>query len=226
VSGTPLAAPAGREREHLLELLSRPTADAARALLGCLLLRRLGDRLLAARIVETEAYLGSEDPAAHAFAGRTARTEPLWGSPGTIYVYLVYGMHHCLNLAVDRQGVPGCALIRAAEPLGDCGLSGRALSGPGRLCRGLGIAAPLSGRHLFEPRWELTLRSGPPPREVVVGCRVGITRAAERPLRFADAESPAVSLPLPAGVSFAAAPRRTTPHSRHTRVPAPKRGRP
>ena len=110
------AAGAG-ERLRLLRLLGRPTVEAARALLGCVLVRRCGDRVLRARIVETEAYLGPEDPAAHSYAGRTPRTEPLWGPPGTIYVYFVYGMHHCLNLAVDREGFPGCVLVRAAEPL-------------------------------------------------------------------------------------------------------------
>ena len=114
----------------------------------------------AARIVETEAYLGPEDPAAHAFAGRTPRTEPLFGPAGTVYVYLVYGMHHCLNLAVDRDGFPGCVLVRAAEPLAAAASPPDACGGPGRLCRALGIDTALSGRHLFEDDSPLTLREG------------------------------------------------------------------
>jgi DNA-3-methyladenine glycosylase len=152
---------------------------------------RLGRRPLAARIVETEAYLGFDDPAAHAYRGRTPRTEPLFGPPGTIYVYFIYGMHHCLNLTVDRPGVPGCVLIRAAEPLGD--LSSRSGSGPGKLCRLLRLDIRDRGRHLFAPDSRLTLREGQPPRHVEVTPRVGIRHAADRPLRFFDADSPAVS---------------------------------
>ena len=182
--------------------LRQPTVEAARALLGCVLVRRYGRLERAVRIVETEAYLGPEDPASHAFAGRTPRTEPLFGPAGTVYVYLVYGMHHCLNLAVDREGFPGCVLIRAAEPLPGSGLLARTCAGPGRLCRALGIDTSLSGRHLFEDDPPLTLREGHAPARVVVAPRVGIRHAADRPLRFCDAGSPAVSRPWPAGVSF------------------------
>ena len=184
------AFPGPAERRRLLALLERPPRAAARALLGQVLVR-LGPRPLAARIVETEAYLGFEDPAAHAYRGRTPRTEPLFGPAGTIYVYFIYGMHHCLNLTVDRPGVPGCVLIRAAEPLGarDAG-SGR---GPGKLCRLLKLDTRDSGRHLFASDSRLTLREGRPPRHVQVTTRIGIRHAAERPLRFFDADSPAVS---------------------------------
>jgi DNA-3-methyladenine glycosylase len=86
--------------------------------------------------VETEAYLGKGDPAAHSFRGRTARTAPIWGPPGTVYVYFIYGMYHCLNVTVDAEGVPGCVLIRAAEPLPGSDLGPLDLRGPG------GSAAP------------------------------------------------------------------------------------
>jgi DNA-3-methyladenine glycosylase len=176
-----------------LALLARPAAKAARGLIGCVVVRRLCGRRLEARIVEAEAYQGAGDPAAHVHRGRTRRTEPLFGPPGTLYVYFVYGMHHCLNLAVDAAGTPGCVLIRAAEPLPGCGLPPDALRGPGRLCRALAIDTRLSGRHLFESRAPLTLRAGPRPRRVAVSRRIGIRKAAGRRLRFYDPASPAVS---------------------------------
>ncbi len=142
--------------------------------------------------METEAYLPQGDPAAHVHRGRTPRNAPLFGPPGTLYVYFVYGMHHCLNLAVDREGVAGCVLVRAAEPLGE-DLPPGACRGPGRLCRTLDLDTHHSGRHLFEAAAVLTLREGDPPARVGVSPRIGIRRAADRPLRFFDADSPAVS---------------------------------
>lgn len=182
--------PRGAERRRLREGLAQPPEQAARFLLGQILVRR-GRRPLASRIVETEAYLGEGDPAAHSFRGRTARTRPLWGPPGTVYVYFIYGMHHCLNVAVDREGAPGCVLIRAAEPMG--GLPDGSLTGPGRLCRALGLDLRDSGACLFAPGSRVYLREGTPPRRISVSTRVGIRKAADRPLRFYDADSPAVS---------------------------------
>ena len=214
-------APGLRERVRLRALLGRPTLDAARRLIGCVLVRRRRGRALAARIVETEAYLGSSDPAAHVFRGRTPRTEPLFGPPGTVYVYFVYGMHHCLNLAADGPGTAGCVLIRAAEPLPGSGLPTDACRGPGRLCRALGVDTRLSGRHLFEEDPPLTLREGRAPSVVAVSARVGIRRAAERPLRFFDPASPAVSAGPRAGVSSQSTRR---PGVRPRAHPATKRG--
>jgi DNA-3-methyladenine glycosylase len=184
--------PGPAERRRLAALLGQPAARAAPALLGQILVRRFRSRALAARIVETEAYLGVDDPAAHAFRGRTARTEPLWGRPGTLYVYFIYGMHFCLNLTTDREGVPGCVLIRAAEPLGD--LPAGACRGPGRLCRTLHLRAAHSGGHIFDAASPLLLREGEPPARVAVSPRVGITRASDWPLRFYDPDSRAVSV--------------------------------
>jgi DNA-3-methyladenine glycosylase len=154
---------------------------------------RYGRRTIQVRIVETEAYLGEDDPAAHSFRGRTARTEPIWGAPGTLYVYFIYGMHYCLNVAVDREGTPGCVLIRAAEPIAGSGLPPLSCRGPGRLCRTLGLTTRESGRHLFDTHSPLTLREGPAPERIAVSPRVGITRATERLLRFFDPDSRAVS---------------------------------
>jgi DNA-3-methyladenine glycosylase len=185
------AFPAAAQRRRLLDLLARPPAEAARLLLGTVIVRRDGDDVRAARIVETEAYLGQDDPSAHSFRGRTTRTAPLWGRPGTIYVYFIYGMHHCLNFSVEREGTAGCVLIRAAEPL--TGLAPGAATGPGRLCRALAIDTALSGRHLFDADRALYLREGRPPRRIGVSTRVGISQAADWPLRFFDADSAAVS---------------------------------
>jgi DNA-3-methyladenine glycosylase len=181
------------DRAPLRALLALPAAKAARGLIGCVVVRRLRGQRLEARIVEAEAYQGAGDPAAHVHRGRTPRTEPLFGRPGTLYVYFVYGMHHCLNLAVDAPGTPGCVLIRAAEPLPRSGLPPQALRGPGRLCRALEIDTRLSGRHLFETNAPLTLRAGPRVRRVAVSRRIGIRKAVARPLRFYDPASPAVS---------------------------------
>jgi DNA-3-methyladenine glycosylase len=200
-----------RPRARLLDLLSRPAGEAARGLIGCVLVRRAGGRTLAARIVEAEAYLGSGDPAAHVFRGRTPRTAPLFGPPGTLYVYLVYGMHHCLNLAVDGPGVAGCVLVRAAEPLPGSGLSEGSCRGPGRLCRALGIDTRLSGHHLFESDAPLTLRAGPPPRRVAVSRRIGIRKGMSRRLRFYDPASVAVSARPRAGISSGTAQERGEP---------------
>jgi DNA-3-methyladenine glycosylase len=187
---TPTGPARGAERERLRAGLAQPPEQAARFLLGQILVRR-GRRPLASRIVETEAYLGEGDPAAHSFRGPTPRTRPLWGPPGTVYVYFIYGMHHCLNVAVDREGAPGCVLIRAAEPLGVP--PHRSMTGPGRLCRALGLDLRDSGSDLFAPASRLHLREGTPPPGISVATRVGIRLAAERPLRFYDASSAAVS---------------------------------
>jgi DNA-3-methyladenine glycosylase len=172
--------------------LALPPADAARFLLGQILVRR-GPRPRAARIVETEAYLGEGDPAAHSFRGRTPRTAPLWDRPGTIYVYLIYGMHHCLNLAVEREGAAGCVLIRAAEPV--AGLDPGAGRGPGRLCRAFSIDTSDSGGHVLGRGSRLALREGAPPARIGVSPRIGIRLSVERRLRFFDRDSPEVSGP-------------------------------
>jgi DNA-3-methyladenine glycosylase len=179
------------------ELLAQRAPRAARALLGQVLVRRFPDgRLVRARIVETEAYLPAGDPAAHVFRGPTPRNAPLYGPSGNVYVYLVYGMHHCLNLAVDAPGVPGCVLIRAAEPLTP-GLDADALRGPGRLCRALALDTRHSGSNLWAPDAPLTLVRGAMPRRIAVGPRVGLRVGVDLRLRFCDAGSAAVSRPRP-----------------------------
>jgi DNA-3-methyladenine glycosylase len=187
-----LGPPGATETRRLLDILSRPATEAAALLLGQVLVRRHGRRLLAARLVETEAYLGTLDPAAHAYHGRTRRTEPLWGPPGTVYVYFIYGMYYCLNLVTDREDVPECVLVRAAEPVAG-GLPPLSCRGPGRLCRSLDLDTRASGAFLFAEGSSLYLREGRPPTRIASSPRVGIRHAADEILRFFDPESPAVS---------------------------------
>ena len=167
---------------------ARPTVEVARALLGKILVHGEGssDNQRAGRIVETEAYLGTADPAAHAYRGMTPRTQVLFGRPGHAYVYLIYGMHYCLNVAAEAEGTAGCVLIRAVEPVANLTASG---SGPGRLTRAMGITLEHSGADLT--RGPITIRE-PGPRgpglaesfKIGVSRRIGIREAADLPLRF------------------------------------------
>src|ERR1700751_3680457 len=123
----------------------------ARALLGKLLVRELDGEILTGRIVEVEAYFGTEDPAAHAYLGRTARNAVLFGPPGFAYVYFIYGMYYCLNVSCEPDGQAGCVLIRALQPIAGLGTMAKLrklppnpkpqmlTSGPGRLCQALDI---------------------------------------------------------------------------------------
>jgi DNA-3-methyladenine glycosylase len=172
----------------------------ARALVGKLLLRRLPGvpEMLAGRIVETEAYFGQDDPAAHAFSGLTARNAVLWGEPGHAYVYFIYGMHSCLNVSCEPAGRAGCVLVRALEPLSGLaemarrrGLAATApppllTSGPGRLCQAFGINRTLgNGLDLLSPHSPIQLaEDGFEAKAVAVTPRIGIRKAVERPLRF------------------------------------------
>ena len=184
----------------------RPVGEVAKALVGCTL--RHGET--AGRIVETESYHESE-PACHAFAGLTERTRVLFGEPGRAYVYRSYGVHALLNAVCEEEGVGAAALIRALEPLEgvDVMRARRGLersvdlcSGPGKLTQALGIGLDLNGSWLAgEGPIKLLPRAvGARPPEVVVGTRIGITRATELPWRFCDATSRCVSQPLPRGM--------------------------
>ena len=147
----------------------------ARSLLGHTLVH--GDA--AGRIVEVEAYLGEHDPAAHAWHGRTKRTEVLYGPGGHAYVYLIYGMHYCLNVSAEARATPGCVLIRAVEPLR--GVTGRT-DGPGRLTKAFGITRECNGLDLLSG--PLRIEHGTPPEQIGISPRIGIREAVEWPLRF------------------------------------------
>jgi len=174
----------------------RSTVRVARDLVGAWIARRRRGRWYGARIVETEAYLGPGDRAAHSWGGRrTPRVEPMYADGGHLYVFLVYGMHHCANVVTRREGLAEAVLLRAAEPPGDA--PPRLLSGPGKLCAGLGITVRDSGLDLvgdgpiriFVPRRRSRVPIGVSPR-------IGIDYAGDArdwPMRFFDKSSSAVS---------------------------------
>ena len=167
-------------------------------LLGKLLVRREGRKHLIGRIVEVEAYLGAEDPAAHASIGKTPRNAVLFGPPGHAYVYFIYGNHYCLNVSCLPDGTPGGILFRALEPVEGIEemfkLRGiehatdprRLTSGPGRLAAAFGITRDQdNGKDLTSTRSNLYIvdDDSPPPR-VMITKRIGITKAEEMPLRY------------------------------------------
>ena len=174
---------------------NRDPARVARELLGMTLAVTQHDgRTLRGRIVETEAYLGPHDPACHAVVGRTRRTWHLHGPPGTAYVYRVYGTHWCLNAVTLADGIGSAVLLRAVEPIGDL----RALrnrrpaarrerdltNGPGKLCAAYEITDAHDGTSLQRGVVRIVRDSPVADADVAVSPRIGITRAADWPLRF------------------------------------------
>ena len=191
------------------DFFNRDPRRVSRDLLGKVLMRRHGRKLLAGRIVEVEAYLGTGDPAAHAAAGRTVRNDVLFGPPGHAYVYFIYGNHYCLNVSCLPDGVPGCVLIRALEPVGGIeemaharGVSmqraadlRKLASGPGRLAEAFGITRERdNGKNLTSADSDLWIGDdGYRVRRVLISKRVGITKAVELPLRYVIAGNEFVS---------------------------------
>ena len=192
---------------------SRDPRKVARELLGKLIIRKQGRATLAGRIVEVEAYLGQNDLAAHAAAGRTARNQVLFGPPGYAYVYFIYGMYFCLNISCQPAGQPGCILIRALEPISGIERMAKArglfddfdftrpvnlrrlTSGPGRLCGALGITRERdNGKDLFSPGSDLqVLDDGYRTAKIATSPRIGISKSAEMPLRYVIAGNAFIS---------------------------------
>jgi DNA-3-methyladenine glycosylase len=199
------AATAGHSVAVEAAWFDRPAADLALDLLGSRLVHASPAGSVGGRIVEVEAYRGPEDLAAHSSRGRTARNSVMFGSPGHLYVYLIYGLHHCLNVVAGPDRKPEAVLIRALaldegvevarERRGSSVADARLASGPGNVGRALGVDRSLNGADLLDGPVRVEPRSGPRPR-VSRGPRIGVAYAgswAERPLRFWIADDPHVS---------------------------------
>lgn len=190
---------------------NRDPRDVGRELLGKVLVRRVRKKIIAARIVETEAYLGRNDPAAHSACGRTARNAVLFGPPGFAYVYFIYGNHYCLNVSCLPDGVAGGILFRALEPLEGMDEMARLrdvpvenardlrklASGPGKLAEAFGITRERDNeKDLTRADSDLFIADdGYRPAAVLATPRIGITKASDLPLRFVISGSDFLSGP-------------------------------
>ncbi len=183
--------------------LNEHSSVVAPALLGSVLHGPNGS----GRLVEVEAYGGSDDAASHAFNGPTPRTQPMFGSAGTLYVYLIYGMYHCANVVTGPTGDGQAVLIRAVEPLEitPAMMAGRPKAkreidisnGPGKLCQALGIDRSHDGANLISPSSSVRLEVGRPidASSIVQTSRIGITSALDTPWRFYISDNPWISKP-------------------------------
>ena len=183
------------------EFYERPTQEVARALLGQVVATFAPEGLTSGRIVETEAYLGPDDPASHAARLKQGRVEAMWGEAGIAYVYRSYGVHAMLNVVTEPAGGTGAVLIRALEPLEGIALmqlrrgadkESLLCSGPGRLCQALGIGLELHGTDLATSG-RLWIEPGETMEDVSVSGRIGISRGQEHPWRFWVTGNPHVS---------------------------------
>ena len=209
----------GRISSLKADFYNRDPRRVARALLGKLLIRKTPHGILAGRIVETEAYLGKNDAAAHSAAGKTPRNAVLFGPPGYAYVYFIYGNHYCLNVSCHPEGVAGGVLFRAMEAVVGIEQMAEARgidlpketnlrktaslkkisSGPGRMAEALDVTRERdNGKSLVTPRSDLRIvDDGYRVRRVTVTPRIGIVKAAEQLLRYFIAGNPFVSGPTP-----------------------------
>ncbi len=173
---------------------NRPTLEVARDLIGKTLLRRTVEGLAGGVIVETEAYVAAVDPAAHAYRGKTPRNASMFAAPGTAYVYRSYGIHYCLNVVTESEGVAAAVLLRAIRPTVGLelmrrrrgpGISDRDLArGPGRLCQALALTTSEDGADLLGDELWLTETPGVEPLTIAATPRIGITQAADWLWRF------------------------------------------
>jgi len=185
----------------------RPTERVARDLLGAVLEHTSPEGVASGRIVETEVYLGPDDPACHAVVGRTERTWNLHGPPGVAYVYFIYGVHWCFNAVTREEGHGSAVLVRAVEPVRGVELMRRRrgmvrrdidlTNGPGKLCQALGITGALDGARLDRGALRILVGEPLPDADVDVTARVGITKAADWQLRWVVRGNPYVSLGRP-----------------------------
>ena len=189
--------------------LAEDVLRAAVRLLGCTLEADTPEGTVAVRLVEVEAYRGADDPASHSFRGRTPRNGIMFGPPGHLYVYFVYGMHFCANVSCLPDGEPGAVLLRAGEVVSDLAAArvrrptarrtADLARGPARLASLLGLGRADNGLDLTDPVSRVRLHTGEPVAPVVVrsGPRVGVAAGHDTPWRFWLADSPAVSVYRP-----------------------------
>jgi len=179
----------------------RPTLEVAPDLLGKYIVYHSPWGKLSARIVEVEAYIGENDPASHAYRGRTPRNAIMFGPPGFAYIYFIYGMYHCLNFVTEPEGKAAAVLLRAAEPaegeeimrrLAGGKVGGALLGGPGKFCRAFGLTREQNGLDLTGDRLYVEDRSVT-VAHIKQTTRIGIKAGNDRPWRFVDADSQAVS---------------------------------
>jgi DNA-3-methyladenine glycosylase len=180
---------------------ARHTPDVARDLLGCVLVRKVGKKLLSGKIVEVEAYRGSDDPASHSYRGITKRNSLMFGEAGHVYVFFSYGSHWCLNFTTEKEGEPGAVLIRAVEPVEGIeqmtknrGVSevGRLANGPGKLTQALSIDGIFNGEDVVKSKRVYVLGG---EETVLVGtsARIGISKGREQQWRYFIEGNPFVS---------------------------------
>lgn len=184
---------------------ARATVAVAQDLLGHRLVSVVGGRRCAVRLVETEAYVGPDDPASHAYRWlRTRRNAAMYGPPGSLYVYFSYGMHWCANVVTEREGFPAAVLLRAGEPVEGLELMRRRrggvrdteiASGPAKLAQALGITGRLDGHPLVAPPLWVEADEPLAARRCAVAPRIGVRRGARRLLRFSVRGDPHVSRP-------------------------------
>ncbi len=192
-----------KEEPYSQSFYEQETEIVARELLGSYMVYSSPEGLLAGRVVETEAYTGPHDPACHSARGKTQRNTVMFGPAGRVYVYLIYGMYYCFNVTTDSLAMPAAVLLRALEPLAGLEIMARRrgtenlrnlCSGPGKLCQALAINKDFNGFSVITgPIRFYPPRSGDKVGPVVAAPRVGITKAADWPLRYYLEGSPFVS---------------------------------
>ncbi len=195
------------ERAFPCAFFRRPTVEVARALLGALLVKREAEGWCAARLVEVEAYLPEADPANHAYRGKTRRNAAMFEPGGVLYVYAIYGKHHCVNVVTEEAGRGAAVLLRAAEPVLGHELFRRRRGavadvelcrGPANLARAFGLTLSHNGRSVCTPELFLQAPAEPIPEEdIEQSPRIGVRRGRELLLRFFLRTSPCVSARQP-----------------------------
>lgn len=185
-----------------LSFYQKPTLEVAQSLLGKTLVRRIGNRIVTGKIVETEGYIAASDAACHAYRGKTERNKHMFGDPGTIYVYFTYGCHFMLNVVTEPAGEAAAVLIRALEPLSGMDIlmerrgiqdTGSLANGPGKLTAAFGIDRSLSGESLQSDAIYIADAPEVSGTQIAISTRVGITKSAELPWRFFIKENAFVS---------------------------------